>query len=359
MFLNHAKQYTCFALIALVMLCSCSTMRNGKDVEITLALNLDEQKGWVPELPSTFLNITKNMIMMRLEGIGAKDLKVEIHNDKNEINLKFRSNWSMDQLTSLLTMPGKFELLETFSNEEFFPVLQQLNDTIAYTNAPDKKLFRTKEVTPVATSDTGSLSQYIKEKPAGSDPEKEFMDKNPLFAVVCPSIDANNQLLNSPAVGRLLRKDSAKFNRMIATDAAKAVLSNLAAIRYGAPPGDSILNIYAVKLPQNEESAFGNNLINEAKLDFNASKEPVVYIEMTKLGTVKWARMTEKNINRFIALAIDGFVISCPRVLGKITGGATEIAGDYTVESAKALASLINSGPLPAPVKVVSTSTKN
>ena len=54
---------------------------------------------------------------------------------------------------------------------------------------------------------------------------------------------------------------------------------------------------------------------------------------------------------------LDNKVISAPRIESPIIGGSGQITGNFTVESANELALLLNSGALPAPLKVIEQNT--
>ena len=77
-------------------------------------------------------------------------------------------------------------------------------------------------------------------------------------------------------------------------------------------------------------------------------------MSMNAEGSKTWARMTRENVGRCLAVVLDGYVRSYPRVQGEITGGNTEITGDFTIEEADDLANILKSGKLPAPAKIVS-----
>jgi SecD/SecF fusion protein len=83
---------------------------------------------------------------------------------------------------------------------------------------------------------------------------------------------------------------------------------------------------------------------SEVKVDFQMNSE----------GAKTWARMTRENVNRCIALVLDGYVRSYPRVVNEITGGSTEVTGDFTIDEATDLANILKSGKMPAPAKIVS-----
>jgi SecD/SecF fusion protein len=78
---------------------------------------------------------------------------------------------------------------------------------------------------------------------------------------------------------------------------------------------------------------------------------------MTIEGSEKWAEMTQENIQRQVAITMDNVVYSAPVVQNAITGGNTEITGDFTIEEATDLSGLLNGGALPAPC-VIKEQTK-
>ncbi|MCK7532920.1 MAG: hypothetical protein MZV63_18715 [Marinilabiliales bacterium] len=61
-------------------------------------------------------------------------------------------------------------------------------------------------------------------------------------------------------------------------------------------------------------------------------------------GAKTWQRMTRDNIGRCIAVVLDDYVRSYPRVQNEIAGGNTEITGDFTLEEAEDLANILKSG---------------
>jgi SecD/SecF fusion protein len=65
---------------------------------------------------------------------------------------------------------------------------------------------------------------------------------------------------------------------------------------------------------------------------------------MTKQGQHDWEVMTAKNLGLPIAITIDNHVLSCPVVTGVISGGETEISGNFSVAEAEELAARINKG---------------
>jgi len=99
----------------------------------------------------------------------------------------------------------------------------------------------------------------------------------------------------------------------------------------------------------------GKNLTN-ASTDFQNKglTEPIVDIQFDSEGTKLFADLTKKNLNKRIAIFLDGEIISAPTVQAEITSGKAIISGNFTVDSAKALAKRLNEGALPVPISLVS-----
>lgn len=97
------------------------------------------------------------------------------------------------------------------------------------------------------------------------------------------------------------------------------------------------------------------NVVTDAKytMDQQSSGKPIVTMEMNSEGTADWARITGANINKRCAIVLDGVVYSAPVIRNKITGGNSMIEGMANLEEAKLLAIVLQSGALPAPLKII------
>jgi len=84
---------------------------------------------------------------------------------------------------------------------------------------------------------------------------------------------------------------------------------------------------------------------------------PYVAVDFNKEGAVRFAKITEINIERNLAIVLDGRVQSAPVIKSKIPDGHAIIEGNFTMEEAKNLAIVLRAGALPAPVKVIENRT--
>ena len=76
-------------------------------------------------------------------------------------------------------------------------------------------------------------------------------------------------------------------------------------------------------------------------------------MQMNTEGARRWATLTKNNVGHQIAIVLDGYVYTAPNVNGEITGGNSEISGNFTPEETKDLANVLKSGKMPAPARIV------
>lgn len=97
----------------------------------------------------------------------------------------------------------------------------------------------------------------------------------------------------------------------------------------------------------------GGEQLETAKGSYDETGKPVVSFEFKTLGAKKFGNATRDNVDRRLAIVLDGRIISAPVINSPITGGKGIITGNFTVQSAADLALLLRSGALPAPLEVV------
>ncbi|MCB2181810.1 MAG: protein translocase subunit SecD [Desulfobulbaceae bacterium] len=85
--------------------------------------------------------------------------------------------------------------------------------------------------------------------------------------------------------------------------------------------------------------------------------EPYVSLELTGRGGKVFGQITEKNVNKRLAIVLDDVVRSAPVIREKILGGSAQISGSFTYEEASDLAIILRVGALPAPVSIIQNLT--
>jgi len=100
----------------------------------------------------------------------------------------------------------------------------------------------------------------------------------------------------------------------------------------------------------------GRDLTN-ARPSFDENGAAQVSITFNPKGAVNFERITGENIQRRMAIVLDGKVYSAPVIQQKISGGDAVINGRFTVDEANDLAIILRAGSLPAPVSILEERT--
>lgn len=161
-----------------------------------------------------------------------------------------------------------------------------------------------------------------------------------------------SQRYGEPVVSQINKE---KIERYLNLEEVKAVIPSDVMVAWSyrtiEERGTKFYFMYILK----KDPELTGNVVTDAKytMDQQSSGKPVVTMEMNSEGTADWARITGANINKRCAIVLDGVVYSAPVIRNKITGGNSMIEGMVNLEEAKLLAIVLQSGALPAPLKII------
>lgn len=126
-----------------------------------------------------------------------------------------------------------------------------------------------------------------------------------------------------------------------------------------APPGSQILPMVdgGFIAVQRRVMVSGDQLIDAKQAFDQQSGRPSVSITLNAAGAKRFGRATQENTGKPFAIILDDKVLSAPNINEPILGGQAQISGNFTVESANALAVSLKSGQLPVKLNVVEERT--
>ena len=95
-------------------------------------------------------------------------------------------------------------------------------------------------------------------------------------------------------------------------------------------------------------------MVKDARVRFGGNfNEAMVSLDLTDRGGKVFGQLTEKNVNRRLAIILDEVVRSAPVIRERILGGSAQISGNFTQKEAADLAIVLRVGALPAPVEII------
>ena len=268
-----------------------------------------------------------------------------------------------ERVRKLLQGSANLEFWETYNSQEIVPLLSQLNQRYAAgadveaapADSTKAEVAEADSTKAEAQAEKASALDKLKKADAKADKGAEAMKKqNPLFAVFQP---VQGQGLST--VGYAMARDTADVNKIIYSDIAKQVLPSDLKLLWSAKPADfdtkgQVYELHAIKVTEPSGRApLEGDVITSAKDGFSQYGQPNVSMQMNSDGARRWAQLTKMNIGRAVAIVLDNTVYSAPRVNSEISGGNSEISGNFTIEDTKDLANTLNSGKMPAPTRIV------
>lgn len=117
--------------------------------------------------------------------------------------------------------------------------------------------------------------------------------------------------------------------------------------------------------PVYEDTGLTGRYLKRARLEFSSTQgmqagfanEPLVMVDFNAEGKELFAEITRNNVNRQLAIFLDGDLKSDPVIREAITGGTAVISGNFTAEEGRELVRNLNIGALPVPIELASTQT--
>jgi len=110
--------------------------------------------------------------------------------------------------------------------------------------------------------------------------------------------------------------------------------------------------------PYFKSTSLTGKYLERADLGFDQNTSlPVVDLLFNPEGTKIFAELTKNNVNKPLAIYLDGIPISAPVVREEISSGRAQISGNFTLSEAKQLVARLNQGALPVPITLISQQT--
>lgn len=332
------------------------------DAEVEKALRQETQSA----IDNSF-----NVVRTRIDQFGVVQPNIQkLEGQQGRIMVEMPGIREPERMRKLLQGSANLEFWETFNAEEIIPYLTQLDarlangdthvtDTVAADTAATKAVEKASEEKVVKKADP--KFQLKKDKKQGDvkvSNEKQIAaakKEHPLLAIL--STTGRNAL---SLVGYASVRDTAEVNRIIHSDLAKQILPADLKLLWSAKPADGLqvknyYELHALKITTTTGRApLEGDVIVDASDQFDhLTGKPEVSMTMNADGARRWSAITKANIDRAVAIVLDGLVYTSPRIQVQIDGGQSSITGSFTIEDTKDLANTLKSGRMPAPARIV------
>lgn len=313
-----------------------ATRSNGK---LKFDASDDATATYLKEQAKQAFDNTYRILRTRIDRFGLASPNINPDPNKGIISIELAGVNDKERVRSYLQSTANLQFFEvyTFENKDFQAGIL----------AADKAI----EASLNGITDTS----------AKADTTKALANKNPLLRTVQftqPFQGKNGQYTFPAEIGYTLKKDTATLNAYLALPEVRAKFPANLVFMYGKvesedPKTKDVLPLYAIKTLDNGTAELEGDHVANAAQDFDERGKVAIKMNMDKLGTSIWGKMTTRNIGKPIAIVLDNIVYSAPNVNDAITTGNSQISGNYSLKTAQDLAQILESGKLPAPAKIV------
>ena len=317
-----------------------------------------------------------NVVRNRIDKFGVVQPNIQkLEGQEGRLMVEMPGVREPERVRKLLQGSANLEFWETYNASDVVPYLVQLDSRLANgAPAADAKADSVKtdaaeaEVAAKAEADTAKkeaapkfelkdtknqTADAAKAAEKNADAQLEQLKKqHPLLALL--------QTVQGPSlstVGYAHERDTAEINKLLYGEDAQKVVPSDMKLLWSAKAVEGTKNIFelhALKVTSSSGRApLEGDVVVDAKDEFDNFGNPCVSMSMNNKGARLWAQLTKQNVGKAIAIVLDGVVYSAPRVNGEISGGNSQISGNFTIEDTKDLANTLKSGRMPAPARIV------
>ncbi len=294
-----------------------------------------------------------NVLRSRIDHFGVTQPNIMRLPNSHRILVELPGVKEPQRVRNLLQGTASLEFWTTYDAREVLPALVAADKFIKneLSAAPAVEP-ETAEAAPAAEGE-GLIAEVgaaapVEETAAG----RYDRAQNPLFALLDPSF------AGGAVVGAAYKADMAAIDAYLAEPSVREFFPADIDFKWAVKGEDAIdgrYYLYAIRISTPDGRApLDGSVITDAREQYaERGASAVVSMAMNAAGTQEWSRLTGENIGKCIAVVLDGYVYSAPVVRTKIDKGTSEISGGFTIQEAKDLANVLNSGKVPAPAKII------
>ena len=307
-----------------------------------------------------------NILRTRIDRFGVTQPNIQRLEGSGRILVELPGVKDPDRVRKLLQGTAQLEFWETYEYSDLLGAITSANEFLkeeeALNNDEDVEVSEVLAATEEVETEENSLIDQLAADSALTDTSaltfEQFAAENPLYAVLIPSLDQNNQPLQGPVCGFSAIKDTSKVNDYLVMSEILDFFPRDVKFVWTVKPYDAegkFVQLVALRGDsRSKKAAMEGDVITDARQDFGQfNGSPEVSMTMNAEGARAWKRLTGENIGKSVAIVLDDYVYSFPTVQAEIAGGRSQITGNFTINEASDLANILKSGKLPAPARII------
>ncbi|MBN1951941.1 MAG: hypothetical protein JW801_12135 [Bacteroidales bacterium] len=312
------------------------------------------RKEWQELMPSIITSLEMRLKNSRLTLCEV----LQLNESPDRLQVSLPACRDHDRLRRIIQFQGKLEFRSLYTSKDFDQTFfQELDQALA--------LIEQKR------SSEENYSDDLDEASPEADPlyddllaeNTEIIEKSfPLKRILKFTYSGNDQLpAGDPVIAKVHVRDTFSVNdylklareHQLLPEDVQPLWAAFATASLGEEAHDQYFNLYFASRG-NEVPLLDGGVVIEAKpqADQKTSSWGIL-VRLNPEGTESWKQLTSSNIDKSIAMTIDGQVYSAPRIQAEISNGQCLISGFPDMEKATDLSGMIGPGSYPVPISII------
>jgi len=282
------------------------------------------------------------VLRKRIDKFGVTQPNIQRLGSSGRILIELPGAKDIDRIQNLLQSTAQLEFWETYKNDDLISFISSANEYLSSIESED--------LSP--KSNESNIDDLLSEVEQSSDSIQK--KSNPLLSLV-----RAYSYQGGPIIARFLPRDQELVNSYLSLPDIRKLLPRdyrYAKFLWGKEDQDGLTSLYAIKSNRDDQSPLSGGVVVDASQSYDAVGNAAVSMQMNAQGARVWENLTgiAYSQNSNIAIVLDDVVYSAPGVTrGAISGGRSEITGDFDLNEAIDLANVLRAGKLPASATII------
>ena len=286
------------------------------------------------------------VLRKRIDKFGVTQPNIQRLGTSGRILVELPGAKDVERVKNLLQSTAQLEFWETFKNDQLINFMVQANEYLK-TQAELKNPSLTKKDKEKSVID--DLLADVKAQ------DSTAVSEDPLFELI-----RGYGVQGGPVVAKFSSKDTDQVIEYLNIPEVRKLLPTefrYVHFAFGKPqPNSEVVDLYALKSNRDNIAPLSGGVVVDALQTYDPLGNAAVSMQMNSQGARTWEAMTGKAFREAsnIAIVLDNIVYSAPGVSsGPISGGRSEITGNFSLNEAIDLANVLRAGKLPAAAEII------
>jgi SecD/SecF fusion protein len=311
--------------------------------EINFEMTDDEVKPIIRRKIDESIVSAFEVLRKRIDKFGVTQPNIQRLGNSGRIRVELPGAKDVARVKNLLQSTAQLEFWVTEKNDTFLTFLSQANEVLKNILVDDENDIE---------KETSKIDDLLADVEAN---DSISTQKNPLFDFL-----VGTGYQGGPVLAQFYEKDQDKIEEYLSFPEVRQLLpaeKRFTKFLFGKPDSNSkIVDLYAIQSNRDNQPPLSGSVVVDATQSYDQVGSPAVSMQMNGKGARKWEEMTGNAYRdkSNIAIVLDEIVYSAPGVSkGAISGGRSEISGEFTLNEAIDLANVLRAGKLPASAEII------